>query len=148
MKEGMVLQNSSERAAENEDKNNKWRWIERGGGDDGRRKFKLFRRFQSTNYIFATANVQIDWKEMLEFHVFKVELQGLKKEKVKVEVEEGRVLQINSDRARGISLRRFYSRKNVKNGEVKATMENGVLTVTVPKLEMKKSKAETNEINS
>ena len=48
----------------------------------------------------AIANTRIDWKETPEAHVFKADLPGLKKEEVKVEVEEGRVLQISDERMR------------------------------------------------
>ncbi|KAK9061121.1 hypothetical protein SSX86_018301 [Deinandra increscens subsp. villosa] len=102
----------------------------------------------------AIANARIDWKETPEAHVFKVDLPGLKKEEVKVEVEEGRVLQISGERSReseekndkwhrverssGRFLRRFRLPENAKMEEVKAAMENGELTVTVPKVEEKK----------
>ncbi|KAI8032502.1 18.5 kDa class I heat shock protein [Camellia lanceoleosa] len=45
---------------------------------------------------FAHANV--DWKETLTAHIFKADVPGLKKEEVKVEMEEGRVLQISGKR--------------------------------------------------
>ncbi|KAL7229033.1 hypothetical protein ACSBR2_007683 [Camellia fascicularis] len=102
------------------------------------------------------ANVRIDWKETPEAHIFKVDLPGLKKEEVKVEVEEGRVLQISGERSKeheekndkwhciehssGKFLRRFRLPENAKVDRVKATMENGVLIVTVPKEEVKKPK--------
>ena len=100
------------------------------------------------------ANTRIDWKETPEAHVFKADLPGVKKEEVKVEVEEGRILQISGDksvekaekndkwhrveRSSGQFMRRFRLPENVKVEEVKAAMENGVLTVTVPKAEVKK----------
>ncbi|CAL0301480.1 unnamed protein product [Lupinus luteus] len=102
----------------------------------------------------AVANTRIDWKETPEAHVFKADLPGLKKEEVKVEVEEGRVLQISGERNKekedrndkwhrversgGRFLRRFRLPENAKVDEVKACLENGVLTVTVPKEEVKK----------
>ncbi|KAK6929420.1 Alpha crystallin/Hsp20 domain [Dillenia turbinata] len=105
------------------------------------------------------ANTRIDWKETPEGHVFKADLPGLKKEEVKVEVEEGRVLQIRGERKReseekndkwhrverssGKFLRRFRLPDNAKVDQVNASMENGVLTVTVPKVVVKKSEVKS-----
>ncbi|KAI3788049.1 hypothetical protein L2E82_00674 [Cichorium intybus] len=115
--------------------------------------------------IPATAreiSVRIDWKETPEAHIFKVDLPGLKKEEVKVEVEEGRILQISGERSRekeekndkwhrverssGKFLRRFRLPENAKVDEVNAAMENGVLTVTVPKQEVKKPEVKAIDI--
>ncbi|KAM5581829.1 class I heat shock protein-like [Rosa sericea] len=102
-----------------------------------------------------------DWKETPKAHVFVSDLPGLKKEEVKVEVDDGRVLQISGDRkveeengggdkndrqykwhrierCRGKFLRRFKLPENAKTDEIQASMENGVLTVTVPKQEVPK----------
>ncbi|KAL2230266.1 18.2 kDa class I heat shock protein-like [Sesamum indicum] len=113
----------------------------------------------------AVADAHVDWKETPEAHVFKVDVPGLKKEEVKVEVEDGRVLQISGERSREIQeeknekwhrverrkgrfLRRFRLPENAKLGEVKAAMENGVLTVTVPKEEVKKPEVKAIDISA
>ncbi|KAG2587131.1 16.9 kDa class I heat shock protein 1-like [Panicum virgatum] len=48
----------------------------------------------------AFANARIDWKETPEAHVFKADLPGVKKEEVKVEVEDGNVLVISGQRSK------------------------------------------------
>ncbi|XVF05518.1 hypothetical protein REPUB_Repub05bG0179000 [Reevesia pubescens] len=99
-----------------------------------------------------------------EAHVFKADLPGLKKEEVKVEVEEGRILQISGERSKeqeeknkkwhrierssGKFLRMFRLPENAKMDQVKASMENSVLTVTVPKEEEKKPEVKSIEISS
>ncbi|OVA09456.1 Alpha crystallin/Hsp20 domain [Macleaya cordata] len=111
-------------------------------------------RPEFSNETSQFVNARIDWKETPEAHVFKADVPGLKKEEVKVEVEEGRVLQISGERNKekeekndqwhrverssGKFLRRFKLPENAKVDEVKASMENGVLTVTVPKVEVNK----------
>ncbi|KAF3454620.1 hypothetical protein FNV43_RR05068 [Rhamnella rubrinervis] len=86
-------------------------------------------------------------------HVFKADVPGLRKEEVKVEVEDDRVLQIRGERnvekedkndtwhrverSSGKFMRRFRLPENAKMDQIKAGMENGVLTVTVPKEEVR-----------
>ncbi|OAY41408.1 18.1 kDa class I heat shock protein [Manihot esculenta] len=97
------------------------------------------------------ANAKIEWKENPEAFVVKADLPGLKKEEVKVELEEGNLLCISGERkiekeervdnwyhverSRGRFVQRFRLPENVKADQMKACMENGVLTVTVPKME-------------
>ncbi|KAF5736612.1 17.3 kDa class I heat shock protein-like [Tripterygium wilfordii] len=85
--------------------------------------------------------------------------KGLKKEEVKVEVEEGGVLQIRGERIReheektdkwhrverssGKFIRRFRLPKNVKLDQVKATMES----VVVPKVEEKQPEVKSIDIS-
>jgi HSP20 family protein len=98
------------------------------------------------------ANARIDWKETPEAHVIKADVPGVKEEEVKVEVADGNVLVISGERGKeedkndkwhrverssGKFLRWFRLPKNTKVDEVKAGLENGVLTVTVPKTEEK-----------
>jgi HSP20 family protein len=111
----------------------------------------------------AFASARVDWKETPEAHVFKADLPGVKKEEVKVEVEDGNVLVISGKRSReeedkndkwhrverssGQFVRRFRLPENAKVDEVKAGLENGVLTVTVPKTEVKKPEVKAIEIS-
>ncbi|CAI9091617.1 OLC1v1026690C1 [Oldenlandia corymbosa var. corymbosa] len=115
----------------------------------------------SATASFAQAN--IDWKETPKAHVFKADVPGLRKEEVKVEVEDDRILQISGERKREIEdkgdtwhrverssgkfLRRFRLPENAKVDQVKASMEEGVLTITVPKEEIKRRDVKSIEIS-
>ncbi|KAK1651274.1 hypothetical protein QYE76_069079 [Lolium multiflorum] len=120
----------------------------------------LFPRTSSDTAAFAGA--RIDWKETPQAHVFKADVPGLKKEEVKVEVDDGNMLQISGERNKeqeeksdtwhrverssGKFMRRFRLPDNAKTEQIKASMENGVLTVTVPKEEAKKPDAKPVQI--
>ncbi|KFK23624.1 hypothetical protein AALP_AAs63430U000100 [Arabis alpina] len=84
------------------------------------RNNNMFGIFHHSGETLAMANARVDWKEMAEAHVFKADLPGMKKEEVKLEIEDDTVLKISGERL---------------ENNVKASMENGVLTVTVPKAE-------------
>ncbi|KAF3332460.1 class I heat shock protein-like protein [Carex littledalei] len=115
------------------------------------------------NETSTFANARIDWKETPEAHIIKADIPGVKKEEVKVEVEEGNVLKISGERNKeqeekndkwhrverssGKFMRRFRLPENAKVDQVNASMENGVLTVTVPKEEVKKPEAKAIEIS-
>ncbi|KAJ1375681.1 HSP20-like chaperone [Sesbania bispinosa] len=111
----------------------------------------------------AFVSTRVDWKETPEAHVFTADIPGLKKDEVKVEIEDDRVLQISGERnvekedkndkwhrverSSGKFLRKFRLPENAKMDQVKASMENGVLTVTVPKEEVKKPEVKSIEIS-
>lgn len=98
----------------------------------------------------ALANTRIDWRETPEAHIFKADLPRLRKDEVKVEIEEGNVLRISGERRKEVEersdtwhrverssgqfLRRFRLPENARIDQVKASTEYGVLTVTVPKV--------------
>ncbi|XP_027368504.1 18.1 kDa class I heat shock protein-like [Abrus precatorius] len=93
----------------------------------------------------------IDWKETPTHHVFKMDVPGLKKHQLKVQIEDGRVLRICGEkkpdprqdtdtwhcyeRCPGKCDRDFTLPTKVNVDDIKAAMEDGVLTVTVPKVE-------------
>ncbi|KAL5209650.1 hypothetical protein ABZP36_005273 [Zizania latifolia] len=120
--------------------------------------------FPRTSFDKASfAGARIDWKETPEAHVFKADVPGLNKEEVKVEVEDGNILQISGERnqeqeektdtwhrverSSGKFLRRFRLPDNAKPEQIKASMENGVLTVTVPKAEVKEPDVKSIQIS-
>ncbi|GAA0162273.1 chaperone [Lithospermum erythrorhizon] len=110
--------------------------------------------FISLANMCPVLSTPIDWKETEDSHVFIVDLPGLNKEEVKIEVDEKRILQIKGDRKlddhenedggrkniwhrmerkRGEFCRRFRLPDNAKSDGIQASMDNGVLTVKVPK---------------
>ncbi|KAK7400613.1 hypothetical protein VNO78_11831 [Psophocarpus tetragonolobus] len=111
----------------------------------------------------ALVNIRVDWKETPEAHVFKADIPGLKKEEVKVHIEDDRFLHISGERnvekedkndtwhrverSSGKFVRKFRLPDNAKVDQVKASVENGVLTVTVPKEEVKKPDVKAIEIS-
>ncbi|KAL3019261.1 hypothetical protein AAZX31_05G073300 [Glycine max] len=111
----------------------------------------------------AFVNTSIDRKETQEAHVFKADVPRLKKDELKVEVEDHRVLQISGkrnlekedkndtwhhvERSSGKFMRRLRLPENAKMDQIEASMENGVLTVTISKEEMKKPETKAAEIS-
>ncbi|XP_024522747.1 18.1 kDa class I heat shock protein-like [Selaginella moellendorffii] len=97
----------------------------------------------------AVANTRVDWLETPEAHVFKADLPGLSKEEVKISVEDGRTLQISGERKKheaqksdkwhrversyGSFLRKFRLPESANVDAIKAQVDNGVLSITVPK---------------
>ncbi|KAL3527449.1 hypothetical protein ACH5RR_012105 [Cinchona calisaya] len=119
-----------------------------------------FRRFFWSPTIYRTSqgsSALLDWLESPHAHTFKINVPGYSKDDIKVQVEEGNVLVISAEaknegqagkekdvvwhvaeRGGGVTGKGGFSREielpeDVKVDHIKASVENGVLTVVVPK---------------
>ncbi|CAN4116389.1 unnamed protein product [Withania somnifera] len=109
--------------------------LRRGGDDD----------------VSALAHASVDWRETDKAHLFRVDLPGVKKEDLKVQIEDDNILEISGERvkekeqgddkwhclerSRGSFHRRFRLPENANVEQITCGLEHGVLTVNVPKKE-------------
>ncbi|CAA7395694.1 unnamed protein product [Spirodela intermedia] len=97
----------------------------------------------------AGAAGEMDWIETPSAHIFKINAPGFGREEVKVQLEEGSVIHVRgeakeepiskeaiwrlAERGKGDFSRRFPLPEDAKPDQIRAQVENGVLTVVVPR---------------
>ncbi|KAK9197026.1 hypothetical protein WN943_005160 [Citrus x changshan-huyou] len=117
-----------------------------------------FRRFFMSPPVFrewSESTALMDWVESPSAHIFKINVLRYSRENIKVQIEDGNILRITGEGAkdkeeantkatvwhvaerraggRGDFSREIELPENVKLDQIKAHVDNGVLTVIVPK---------------
>ncbi|XP_050369137.1 17.8 kDa class I heat shock protein-like [Argentina anserina] len=101
--------------------------------------------FHQLNPSSSSLNSRFDWSETRNAHVLKAALPAFADEDVLVELQEERVLQISTDS--GSFMTKVKLPESAKIEELKAFMSNGVVTVTVPKVEARRPNVRVIEIS-
>lgn len=109
-----------------------------------------------SGYNKSTANLmRTDIRENAQNYEMKVDLPGFKKEDLKLQLKDGYLnisashnenkdekdksgKVVRQERYTGSMQRSFYVGEDVKQADINAKFENGVLTLTIPKVEPKK----------
>ncbi|KAK1439317.1 hypothetical protein QVD17_05133 [Tagetes erecta] len=116
----------------------------------------------------STATALMDWFETPQAHFIKINVPGYSKDDVKVQVEDGNVLVVRAENGKDVAsskekesvwhvaersgggfAREIELPEDVKIDQIKAQVENGVLTVVLPKdLAPKPSKVRNIHVSS
>ncbi len=124
-----------------------------------RRNYDLFDDFFDDSFFGKNEKhvhpmMKTDIRETDESYIIDVDLPGVSKENIKIDVEDGylninsRVDSSNEDENEGTFIRReryvgecsrsFYIGEDVKSEDIKASFKNGILSLCVPKVDVKK----------
>ncbi|XP_004490823.1 15.7 kDa heat shock protein, peroxisomal [Cicer arietinum] len=102
--------------------------------------------------ILGNSTALLDWLESPTSHILKINVPGLNKDEIKVQIDEGNILHVRGESGKednfgkdtiwhvtergtgkGDFSRAIELPENVKLDQIKAHVENGVLTIVVPK---------------
>jgi HSP20 family protein len=106
-------------------------------------------------YFSRSGMMKVDIREEAGAYLLDAELPGVNKENVNIEIEDGRLtISVNQDEQvedkqenfirherRSSSLCRSFDLDNIDSEKISAKMENGVLSLRLPKLEPEKQKS-------
>ncbi|KFK28770.1 hypothetical protein AALP_AA7G044500 [Arabis alpina] len=94
---------------------------------------------QSLNGYQISQENHIRWSQSPDSHIFSVDLPGLRKEEIKVEIEDSIYLIIRTETTvRPSFKRKFRLPDSVDITGISAGYEDGVLTVVVPKMVLRR----------
>lgn len=128
-----------------------------------RRNMDLFDDFFDDSFFKKNESVEhpmmkTDVRELDNSYIIDVDLPGVEKENIKIDVEDG-YLNINAkvetsnneenngtfirqERFVGECSRSFYIGEEIKDEDIKASFKNGILSLSFPKVESKREKPE------
>lgn len=128
-----------------------------------RRNFDLFDDFFDDSFMRKNEKVmhpmmKTDVRELDTGYVIDIDLPGVSKENIKIDIEDGylninaRVESSNNDEEKGTFIRReryvgecsrsFYIGEDIKDEDIKASFNNGILSLSFPKVEENHEKPE------
>lgn len=128
-----------------------------------RRNFDLFDDFFDDSFFRNKEKVmhpmmKTDVRELDNSYIIDVDLPGVEKENIKIDVEDGylninaRVESSNNEDSNGTFIRReryvgecsrsFYIGEDIRDEDINASFKNGILSLRFPKVEEKPNKTE------